>query len=143
MRKKSIHFVGIKGVGMAPLAIISKEAGFTVSGCDIADEFITDAALKKAGITPLVGFSKEHLHNVDLVITTGAHGGFENPLPPPLHSKSRRSISKSDLAAVLLARFQRAPPLPPASSRGWAALLAFERASSAASRPASATQQRL
>ena len=27
---KTIHFVGVKGVGMAPLAIIAKEAGFTV-----------------------------------------------------------------------------------------------------------------
>ncbi len=76
---RSIHFVGIKGVGMAPLAIIAKEAGFIVTGCDIADEFITDEPLKKAGITPLVGFSKEHIKNCDLVITTGAHGGFDNP----------------------------------------------------------------
>ncbi len=74
-----IHFVGIKGVGMAPLAIIAKEAGFVVSGCDIADEFITDESLKKAEITPLVGFSKDHILNSDLVITTGAHGGFDNP----------------------------------------------------------------
>lgn len=75
---KSIHFVGIKGVGVAPLAIIAKQAGFRVSGCDIEDEFITDAPLKKAGIVPLVGFSKDHVKGVDLVITTGAHGGFDN-----------------------------------------------------------------
>ncbi len=76
---KHIHFVGIKGVGMAPLAIIAKEAGFKVSGCDIEEEFITDEPLKKAGIKPLTGFSEEHLENVNLVITTGAHGGFDNP----------------------------------------------------------------
>lgn len=76
---KNIHFVGIKGVGMAPLAIIAKEAGFKVSGCDIDEEFITDEALKKASITPLVGFSPSHIVNADLVITTGAHGGYDNP----------------------------------------------------------------
>src|SRR5450759_2728315 len=75
---KHIHFVGIKGVGMTPLAIIAKEAGFVVSGCDLAEEFITDAPLKKAGIKPLTDFSEDHLVNCDLVITTGAHGGFEN-----------------------------------------------------------------
>jgi len=75
---KYIHFVGIKGVGMAPLAIIAKEAGFKVTGSDIADEFITDISLKNAGIAPYVGFSKDHIENADLVITTGAHGGFEN-----------------------------------------------------------------
>ncbi|MDO8658595.1 MAG: UDP-N-acetylmuramate--L-alanine ligase [Candidatus Levybacteria bacterium] len=75
---KLIHFVGIKGVGMAPLAIIAKEAGFKVTGSDIADEFITDISLKNAGIVPLIGFSKEHVKNPDLVIFTGAHGGQEN-----------------------------------------------------------------
>lgn len=78
MKYKHIHFVGIKGVGMAPLAIIAKEAGFEVSGCDISEEFITDESLKKAGITPLIGFGNEHVRGVDLVITTGAHGGFDN-----------------------------------------------------------------
>lgn len=75
---KKIHFVGIKGVGMTPLAIIAKEAGFEVSGCDVSEVFITDKQLEKAGIKPLVGFSKTHVENVDLVIATGAHGGSEN-----------------------------------------------------------------
>jgi len=77
--KKHIHFIGVKGVGMAPLAIIAKEAGYTVSGCDIDQEFITDTTLKKSDITPSIGFSTEHLTDVDMVITTGAHGGFDNP----------------------------------------------------------------
>lgn len=75
---KNIHFVGIKGVGMTPLAIIAKEAGMEVSGSDIGEEFITDELLKKTGVTPLIGFSKDHIKNPDLVITTGAHGGFNN-----------------------------------------------------------------
>ncbi len=76
--KKNIHFLGIKGVGMTPLAIIAKEAGFQVTGCDLEEKFITDESLEKAGIKPLIGFSGEHLHSLDLLITTGAHGGFEN-----------------------------------------------------------------
>jgi UDP-N-acetylmuramate--alanine ligase len=78
MKKKKVYFVGIKGANMTPLALIAKEAGFEVSGSDIGQEFITDAALKKAGIVPNVGFSAEHIQNPDLVITTGAHGGFNN-----------------------------------------------------------------
>ncbi len=77
-KKKYIHFTGIKGVGMTPLAIIAKEAGFTVTGSDIDEEFITDVALKNAGISPLIGFSKDHINKQDLVITTGAHNGFDN-----------------------------------------------------------------
>lgn len=75
---KSIHFVGIKGVGMTPLAIIAKQAGFKVSGCDVDEEFITDQALIKEEIKPQAGFSLSHIQNVDLVITTGAHGGFDH-----------------------------------------------------------------
>jgi len=75
---KNIHFVGIKGVGMTPLAIIAKEAGFQVSGCDTGETFITDESLKEKGITPLIGFNRDHINNADLVITTGAHGGYDN-----------------------------------------------------------------
>lgn len=75
---KKIHFVGIKGVGMAPLAIIAKQAGFYVTGCDIAEEFITDDELAREGIEILSGFSEDHINDVDLVISTGAHGGSEN-----------------------------------------------------------------
>jgi UDP-N-acetylmuramate--alanine ligase len=74
----SIHFVGIKGVGMTPLAIIAKEAGVVVTGSDVADEYITDVSLQKAAIHPFVGFSPDHVGEVDLVITTGAHSGFDN-----------------------------------------------------------------
>ncbi|MBI2036272.1 UDP-N-acetylmuramate--L-alanine ligase [Candidatus Microgenomates bacterium] len=77
---KNIHFVGIKGVGMAPLAIYAKEAGISVTGSDIADEFITDLPLKEAGISPTVGFDPQDLPaKLDLVIATGAHGGMTNP----------------------------------------------------------------
>ncbi len=75
---KSIHFVGIKGVGTAPLAIIAKEAGIKVTGSDIAEEFITDEGLKKADIAVFEGFDSEHVADVDLVIASGAHGGRDN-----------------------------------------------------------------
>lgn len=75
---KRIHFVGIKGVGIAPLAIIAKEAGFEVTGSDVEETFITENELKKAGIEPFVGFSTKHVEGADLVIATGAHGGADN-----------------------------------------------------------------
>jgi len=34
-RQKKIHFVGIKGTNMTPLALIAKEAGFAVTGSDV------------------------------------------------------------------------------------------------------------
>ena len=63
---------------MTPLAIIAKQAGFKVTGCDISEEFITDQALAKEEIVPLIGFSISHIDKADLIITTGAHGGFDH-----------------------------------------------------------------
>jgi UDP-N-acetylmuramate--alanine ligase len=78
MKYRKIHFVGIKGVGMAPLAVIAKESGCIVTGSDVADTYITDAILEKASISPYVGFDPKHIEGVNLVITTGAHGGLSN-----------------------------------------------------------------
>jgi len=75
---KSIHFVGIKGAGMTPLAIMAKEAGIRITGSDIGDVFITDEILKKRHISVFQGFNPSHVGDVDLVITTGAHGGLKN-----------------------------------------------------------------
>ncbi|MDZ4227820.1 MAG: UDP-N-acetylmuramate--L-alanine ligase [Candidatus Levybacteria bacterium] len=102
MKIKSIHFVGIKGVGMTPLAIIAKEAGISVSGSDTADEFITDAVLEKAGIISLVGFSKTHISNPDLVITTGAHGGFSNVEVLEAKRKKIKVITQGEAVGIFM-----------------------------------------
>ncbi len=75
---KKIHFVGIKGVGMTPLAIIAKEAGFEVTGSDVSEVFITDEELQKSGIKVYEGFASERVKGADLVIATAAHGGSQN-----------------------------------------------------------------
>ena len=51
-----VHFVGIKGVGMAALAVIMKEAGLVVTGSDLSEQYITDTSLLSAGIKPFAGF---------------------------------------------------------------------------------------
>lgn len=76
---KSIHFVGIKGVAMAALAIVAKEMGKKVSGSDVAEEFPTDPVLHRFGIVYHKGFKSKHIpQNLDLVIYTGAHQGVNN-----------------------------------------------------------------
>lgn len=102
MRINSIHFVGVKGVGMTPLAIIAKEAGITITGSDIADKFITDEALEKAGIKPLVGFSENHVGDVDLVITTGAHEGFNNIEVKIAKKKKIKVITQGEAVGVFM-----------------------------------------
>lgn len=77
---KRIHFVGIKGVAMAALAVWYKEAGCAVTGSDVAEEFPTDQVLAKARI-PVLSFDSKNITSTrpDFVIYTGAHGGRDNP----------------------------------------------------------------
>ena len=106
MKINSIHFVGIKGVGMTPLAVIAKEAGIKVSGSDIAEEFITDEVLRRSGIVPMIGFSRSHLStgstNVDLVITTGAHGGFNNLEVLEAKRKNIKIITQGEAVGIFM-----------------------------------------
>ncbi|MBI2028505.1 MAG: UDP-N-acetylmuramate--L-alanine ligase [Candidatus Levybacteria bacterium] len=97
-----IHFAGVKGVGMAPLAIIAKEAGINVTGSDIEDEFITDELLEKANIKPFVGFSKKNIKDPDLVITTGAHGGFDNLEVKEAKRKKIRVMTQGEAVGLFM-----------------------------------------
>jgi UDP-N-acetylmuramate--alanine ligase len=81
-----VYFVGIKGVGMAGLAIMVKEAGFEVRGSDVKEEFITDEVLLKHKMGIDNGFDPELLKKFVknkpeevLVVTTAAHEGLDNP----------------------------------------------------------------
>ena len=71
MSGKSIHLVGIGGVGMAGLAVLLKSRGHAVSGCDLKATART-RWLESMGIRVDVGHSPEHLKGVDEVIVTPA-----------------------------------------------------------------------
>lgn len=87
MKFQKIYFVGIKGVGLTSLAILAKEAGIMVRGSDVSQEFITSETLKKNNIPldddfsedTIAGFFQNTPISSCLVITTSAHGGFDNP----------------------------------------------------------------
>src|SRR3989304_8994354 len=79
-KAKTIHFTGVKGVGMTALTGIALDLKKTVSGSDTAEIFPTDDWLKTAKIKIKVGFESKNLpKNCDLVIYTGAHQGAANP----------------------------------------------------------------
>jgi UDP-N-acetylmuramate--alanine ligase len=66
-----IHFVGIGGVGMAPVARIAVERGLPVSGSDITRSAAVEA-LAGAGARVELGQAPEHLDGVDtVVVSTG------------------------------------------------------------------------
>jgi len=75
---KTIHFIGIKGVGMSALAVILKGQGFIITGSDVAEEFITDKNLQAAGI-PVQEFGAANVDfKPDLVVLSPSWGA-DNP----------------------------------------------------------------
>ena len=54
---KYIHFVGLAGCGMLPLARILKSSGFLVSGSDRCTHKLN--SLKEEGLLPLINTAKK------------------------------------------------------------------------------------
>ncbi len=48
---RQVFCVGMKGTGMTSLAVMMKNAGAVVSGCDVAEVFMTDAILSDHGLS--------------------------------------------------------------------------------------------
>ncbi|MGH3416995.1 MAG: Mur ligase domain-containing protein, partial [Actinocrinis sp.] len=64
-----IHFVGIGGVGMAPVARIAVERGLPVSGSDIKRTAAVEALIA-AGASVHIGQAARNLDGVDTVVAT-------------------------------------------------------------------------
>ncbi len=78
---QNFYLVGIKGVAMTSIAQCLLDAGKTVSGSDIAEDFVTEPiltrlALKIEDIATIPDFVNQ---KIDAVIYTAAHQGIDNP----------------------------------------------------------------
>ena len=69
-KNKQIWFIGIKGTGMAALALVLKDLGFDVAGSDIAKYTFTQEPLIKAGIK-ISSFAADNIKDNGQVIVKG------------------------------------------------------------------------
>lgn len=69
--KKHIHFIGIGGSGMYPLAQILHEEGYYLTGSD-NNETETLAAVRSMGIPVTLGQRAENIEGADLIVHTAA-----------------------------------------------------------------------
>ncbi len=69
--KKHIHFIGIGGSGMYPLAQILHSRGFYLTGSD-NNETETLDAVRKMGIPVFLGQRKENIKGADLIVYSAA-----------------------------------------------------------------------
>ena len=74
---KKIFFIGIGGVSMSSLALITKRRGFSVAGSDRAQGALTEK-LTLCGVDVFYGHSGENVKDCDAVVYTLAIGE-DNP----------------------------------------------------------------
>ncbi len=88
---KHIHFVGIGGSGMSPIAEILHRLGFIVSGSDQSDSGVTQR-LADLGLSVYIGHDAAHITGAQAVVTSSA--------------------VKADNPEVMAAREARVPVVP-------------------------------
>jgi UDP-N-acetylmuramate--alanine ligase len=93
---RTIHFVGIGGIGMSGMAAILSESGVSVSGCDLKHSAATEL-LEGRGVFVSIGHDPAHLEGIDLVVVTAAVKG-ENA---ELDAARRRGIPVMRRAEML------------------------------------------
>lgn len=95
--RKSVHFIGIGGIGISALARLYRSRGFRVSGSDMAGSEIT-AGLSKKGIAVKIGPHRaSNIGRANRVIYTAA----AKPSNPELREARRRGIETLDLGRAV------------------------------------------
>jgi UDP-N-acetylmuramate--alanine ligase len=99
---KKIYMIGIKGVGMTMLAQYLAANGKEVSGSDIAEKFMTDKALKEAGIKVIEKFDAGNIPaGADLIIYSSAYNKENNTeVAEALGGKRKTIVYAQALAEV-------------------------------------------
>src|SRR5262245_10284781 len=96
---KSIHFVGIGGIGMSGIAEVLAERGLRVSGCDLKRSGTTDL-LEARGIMVFTGHDPAHLDGVDTVVVTAAVRG-ENAEVDAARRRGIRVMRRKEMLGAL------------------------------------------
>ena len=92
-----IHLAGVGGVGMAALAVLFRNRGHEVTGCDLKPTPRT-AWLESQGVHVSFGHSATHVHSVDLVVATPA---VSRDNPEIVAAKGRLMLRGEALARIV------------------------------------------
>ncbi len=84
---KKIHFVGIGGISMSSLSVITKTKGYSVTGSDRVKSAMTER-LEKQGITVFYSHSEDNVLDCDVIVYTAA----VHPDNPELKKGNERGV---------------------------------------------------
>lgn len=101
---KKLHFIGIGGSGMCPLAEILHNEGKQISGSDVDNESDTVKRIRSYGIEVAIGQRAENIKDAELVVYTAA---IQKDNPELLEAKRRGipTIERSILLGALCRRY--------------------------------------
>lgn len=69
--RRTIHLIGIGGIGVSAVARVLNERGFAVRGSDVRESSLTEG-LRREGVDVRIGHAASHLDGVDLVVRSTA-----------------------------------------------------------------------
>jgi len=104
--KKHIHFIGIGGSGMYPLAQILHSQGYYLTGSD-NNETETLDAVRKMGIPVFVGQRAENIEGADLIVHTAAIMA-DNPELMAARASGVPVLERADLLGIVTSWYDNA-----------------------------------
>lgn len=102
---KRIHFVGIGGSGMCPLAEILHNEGYEITGSDVA-ESDTLARIRSYGIPVTMGHLPENVNGADMVVYTAAVK-LDNPELVSARAQQIPTIERSIMLGAVVDKYQK------------------------------------
>ncbi len=104
----NIFLVGIKGAGMANIALFLKDMGKHVVGSDLSEEFITDNVLAKRGIEIFNSFNGEVVpQETDLLVYSASHGGISNPQVKEAQKRGIHVMHQAQFLGEIMSLFEK------------------------------------
>jgi UDP-N-acetylmuramate--alanine ligase len=99
-RIRNIHFIGIGGAGMAGIAEVLVNLGYSVSGTDVKLTGVTER-LRKLGARVAEGHAAENLRDADVVVVSSAVAA-DNPEIVAAHSRRIPVVRRAEMLAELM-----------------------------------------
>lgn len=103
-RVKKIFFIGIGGISMSSLALISKECGYSVSGSDRMQTKLTEKVFSN-GIKVYYGHNADNINGSDAVVYTAAIGE-DNPELMRAREIGLPLIKRSEFLGHIISNYQ-------------------------------------